>query len=58
MDFRLKDPDDMTPEERMERIVELLAIGCIRMAEKERQGQPSPTAEKGDSSLDFPAQRR
>ena len=31
-----KDPDDMTPEERLHRIAELLAIGSIRLAEKER----------------------
>jgi hypothetical protein len=29
------DPEDMTPEERLDRIVELLAIASIRLAQKE-----------------------
>ena len=31
------DPKDMTPEERLEEIIELLAIASVRLAEKERR---------------------
>ena len=30
------DPDDLTPEERLARIVHILALGAIRLAEEEK----------------------
>lgn len=30
------DPDDLTPEERLARIVHILALGSIRLAEEEK----------------------
>ena len=43
----LQDPEDMTPEERLDRIVEILAVASVRLAQKE-SGRPAalPT-EKG-----------
>jgi len=32
------DPDDLTPAERLERIVRILARGAIRLAEEEHGG--------------------
>ena len=33
------DPDDLTPEERLARIVHILALGAIRLAEEEKSGK-------------------
>lgn len=41
------DPEDMTPEERLDRIVELLAIASVRLAEKERASEGCLPTEKG-----------
>lgn len=30
------DPDDLTPEERLSRIVHILALGAIRLADSEK----------------------
>jgi len=30
--FRLMEPDELTPEERWERVVELLALACLEPA--------------------------
>lgn len=40
------DPDDLTPEERLARIVHLLALGAIRLAEEEKSGEPAPVQSK------------
>ncbi|MBI4055564.1 MAG: recombinase family protein [Elusimicrobia bacterium] len=37
MDFRLKDPEDMTPEERLQRIVEILSDGVVRLIRKKQE---------------------
>lgn len=34
------DPEDMTPDERFEEILELLAIASVRLATKERDRKP------------------
>lgn len=45
------DPEDMTPEERLDRIVELLAVASVRLAQKEREAEcPAPTENGLDSS--------
>jgi len=36
------DPDDLTPEERLARIVHILALGAIRLAEEEKSNSPKP----------------
>ncbi len=36
------DPDDLTPEERLARVVHILALGAIRLAEEEKSGKPAP----------------
>lgn len=40
------DPDDLTPEERLARIVHILARGAIRLAEEEKNGNPAPAQTK------------
>ena len=40
------DPDDLTPEERLARIVHILALGSIRLAEEEKSGKPTPVPPK------------
>ncbi len=40
------DPDDLTPEERLARIVHILALGAIRLAEEEKSGSPTPVQTK------------
>ena len=40
------DPDDLTPEERLARIVHILAMGAIRLAEEEKSGSPTPVQTK------------
>jgi len=40
------DPDDLTPEERLARIVHILALGAIRLAEEEKSGKPIPGQSK------------
>ena len=40
--FRLMEPDELTPEERWERVVELLALMCLEPAEQ-RPDQPPET---------------
>ena len=40
------DPDDLTPEERLARIVHILALGAIRLAEEEKSGKPAPVQTK------------
>jgi biotin operon repressor len=42
------DPDDLTPEERLERIVEILAQGVIRQIQKEKTGENPPPGETQD----------
>lgn len=44
--FRLMEPDELTPEERWERVVELLALACLESA-AHPPGQPPDT--KGGS---------
>jgi len=52
MDYRLKNPDDMTPEERLDRIVEILAEASLRLLRE----QQSETAEPaGPPVPDTPA---
>jgi len=40
------DPEDLTPEERLARIVHILALGSIRLAEEEGGGKPAPVQPK------------
>ena len=40
------DPDDLMPEERLARIVHILALGAIRLAEEEKSGKPMPIQRK------------
>ena len=40
------DPDDLTPEERLARVVHILALGAIRLAEEEKSGSPTPVQTK------------
>ena len=40
------DPDDLTPEERLARIVHILALGAIRLAEEEKSGKAVPEQTK------------
>ena len=40
------DPDDLTPEERLARIVHILALGAIRLAEEEKSGKSAPVPTK------------
>ena len=40
------DLDDLTPEERLARIVHILALGAIRLAEEEKGGKPAPVQPK------------
>ena len=40
------DPDDLTPEERLARIVHILALGAIRLAEEEKSSKPAPVQSK------------
>lgn len=40
------DPDDLTPEERLVRIVHILALGAIRLAEEEKSGKATPVPPK------------
>jgi len=42
MDYRLKDPDDMTPEERLDRIVEILAEASIRLINEQQREAAEP----------------
>ncbi|MFA5138377.1 MAG: hypothetical protein WC728_04010 [Elusimicrobiota bacterium] len=51
MNFRLKDPLEMTPQERRQRIVELLAKASIRLAEEDQGRRSPPPTQKG---LDVP----
>ena len=44
------DPDDLTPEERLARIVHILALGAIRLAEEEK-------AKVLKSSIDSPERK-
>ena len=44
------DPEDMTPKERLNRIAELLAIGSIRLAEKERAAPKCPIIQHNNLS--------
>ena len=44
MDYRLKHPEDMTPEERLSRIAELLAGACIQLMLDEK---PADSSEPG-----------
>ncbi len=53
MDQRLKNPDDMTPEERLDRIVEILAEASVRLFYKQ-QGKAAEPA--GPPIPDTPAQ--
>lgn len=46
MDFRLKHPDDMTPEERLTRIVEILAGGVRRAISEDQSGQGGGKSDK------------
>lgn len=56
------DPDDMTPEEQTERIIELLAIACIRFHNdvkmKASQGQMDSDINQGPVELDFDPQTK
>ncbi len=45
------DPDDLTPEERLARIVHILALGAIRLAEEEKSGSPAPVQTKGPKKV-------
>lgn len=47
MNFRLKDPLEMTPQERRQRVVELLAKASIRLAEEDLGRRPPPPTQKG-----------
>lgn len=40
------DPEAMTPEERLDRIVELLAVASVRLAQKERETASRPDGER------------
>ena len=40
------DPDDLTPEERLARIVHILALGAIRLAEEEKGSKAVPVQPK------------
>ncbi|MBI5244045.1 MAG: hypothetical protein HY922_10280 [Elusimicrobia bacterium] len=51
MNFRLKNPLEMTPRERRQRIIELLAKASIRLAEEDGDRRPPPPTQKG---LDVP----
>lgn len=44
MDFRLLDPDEMTPEQRFERIAEIFADAVIRLAVEECQREKGEIA--------------
>lgn len=37
--WRHKDPEDMTPEERIQRIIELMAIASLRLVTEQRKGK-------------------
>ena len=58
MDYRLRDPEDMTPEERLDRIAEILADACIRLmldekpAESALSGSPGKPPISGGGGLD------
>lgn len=43
----LLDPDDMTPEEQTQRIIELLAAACIRLAIEEKEISKSLVVKNG-----------
>lgn len=53
--MNLLDPDMMTAEERLAELAAILARGLVRL--KARQSR-SLFAERGESSLDFPAPQR
>lgn len=38
-DYRFMEPDELTPEERLERVVEILAEGVLAAAAEEAPGQ-------------------
>jgi len=42
-------PEDLTPEERLERIVQILTEGVLRLAEKESLHKVSPSGD-GDQN--------
>lgn len=52
MDFRLKDPDDMTPEERLARIAEILADACARLILEEKPDEPVKSEPRKNSGSD------
>ena len=43
----LLDPEDMTPEEQTQRIIELLAAACVRLAIEEKEKSKSLTGKNG-----------
>ena len=56
------DPDDLTPEERLARIVHILALGSIRLAEEEKSansasGQPKIPKKVLKSNIDTPERK-
>lgn len=42
--FRLMEPDELTPEERWERVVELLALACLAPAAQPPDQPPDTKA--------------
>mgnify|MGYP001567332032 CR=1 FL=1 len=42
-------PEDMTPEEQTQRIIDLLAMGCVRIAQKRKQSCQSEVSRPLDS---------
>jgi hypothetical protein len=38
--WRYKDPEDLTPEERIQRIIELMAIASLRLLAEQRKEEP------------------
>lgn len=47
---RLLDAENMTPDEQTERIIELLAIACVRIAQQQKQGSQNENLSPLDSS--------
>lgn len=50
------DPDEMTPEERLDRIIELLALASVRLATE--QSRPIEPSKEEKIPLGFSAERR